>query len=85
MASIDCENIIIDTIKKAEDGDQMIIRLYECHGEDAKAKVNINVPYENIEMVNLIEDSIDGKELNKETMHLTFKPFEVHTLKVTLK
>ncbi|HAT4104201.1 TPA: alpha-mannosidase [Clostridium perfringens] len=85
MASIDCENVIIDTIKKAEDGDQMIIRLYECHGEDAKAKVNINVPYEKVEMVNLIEDSIDGKELNKETMHLTFKPFEVHTLKVTLK
>ena len=77
--------MLFRSIKKAEDGDQMIIRLYECHGEDAKAKVNINVSYEKVEMVNLIEDSIEGKELNKETMHLTFKPFEVHTLKVTLK
>lgn len=32
-------NVVLDTIKKAEDSNDIILRLYECYGGHARAKL----------------------------------------------
>lgn len=32
-------NVVLDTIKKAEDSNDVILRLYECYGGHARAKL----------------------------------------------
>ncbi|MGL5243739.1 MAG: glycoside hydrolase family 38 C-terminal domain-containing protein, partial [Sarcina sp.] len=50
LLDIDCENVIVESVKKAEFSDDIIVRLYECHGCNAKAKINLNFKYANIEL-----------------------------------
>ncbi len=39
--SVDVENVIVSAIKKAEDGDDLILRCYETHGRATKATLNL--------------------------------------------
>jgi alpha-mannosidase len=39
--SVDRENIIVSVIKKAEDGDGLILRIYETAGYDTQAKIHL--------------------------------------------
>ena len=39
--SVDVPNIVVSTIKQAEDGDDLIVRLYETAGRQTKAKVDM--------------------------------------------
>ncbi|MPQ44494.1 alpha-mannosidase [Clostridium tarantellae] len=85
LLTLDCENIIVESIKKAEFSNDVIVRLYECHGNDAKVKINFNKDYKNIELVNLIEDPIKQEKFDSSKLELKFSPFEVHTLKIIRK
>ena len=40
---IDCENIIVSAIKKAEDGTGYIVRAYECEGKSCMAEFNLKL------------------------------------------
>ena len=75
------ENIIVETIKKAEDSSALIIRLYESAGCSTRANLIIHWPVECIQLVDLIEQPYDGANLGSE-IELPFAPFEIHTLKV---
>ena len=46
FASIDTPNLVIDTIKHAEDGQGIILRLYECHGARGTARLNVDLPFQ---------------------------------------
>lgn len=84
LLSINNEDIIIEAVKKAEDNDDIIIRLYECHGNDARVKLNFNIDAEDIKLVNLMEEIVETDKFNKEKLELKFSPFEIHTLRVKL-
>jgi len=76
FVSVDNENVIIETVKKAEDGDGIIVRLYESKGKNAKASLKFGVggykPYE----VNLVEDRLGDIDISK----LSFTPFEIKSI-----
>lgn len=78
------ENIIIEAVKKCEDDKGLIIRLYECHGIGIAAKVEVGFEAKDIELVDLMEEKIDQQSFDKKTQIITFKPFEIHTLKISL-
>lgn len=59
--SIDTPNLIIDTVKKAEDGSGLIVRLYECHGTAGTALLRCGLPWAECTAVTLLEDALpDG-------------------------
>jgi alpha-mannosidase len=76
-------NIIIETVKKAEDSQGIIIRLYECDGCDTMAKLDIHFPFRSAELVNLMEEPWDQAKLCAGTQ-LFFASHEIHTVKLTL-
>src|SRR5436190_15624006 len=41
FASVDDENLVLDTIKRAEDSDAIVLRLYEAHGGRGVARVRV--------------------------------------------
>ena len=81
---IEDENIIIESVKKAERSDDIIVRLYECSGGRVKTNIDFGFEVKDIQLVNLLEEAVGGLEFNKESMELKFKPFEIHTLKITI-
>ena len=58
--SADKRNVVLETVKKAEDGDGMIVRLYEV--ENARTKVTLHCAESilSAEETNLLEQPADG-------------------------
>jgi alpha-mannosidase len=79
--------LTIGSLKRAEDGEGMILRLYEPHGNRGRATLRISRPVERIERVDLLEESTgDGVSLLEQgrATELDVRPFEVISLRVVL-
>jgi alpha-mannosidase len=83
--SVDVPNVIVEAVKKAEDSDAIIVRLYECYGMGVRATLGFGFPVHAVQLVNLMEEPVADDAWNPETLQLSFKPFEIHTLVVSLK
>lgn len=83
FVSTDKENVIVDTVKEAEDGTDTIIRLFETKGAKTKVRLSFGIPVSKIHMTDLMEEN--GTPLSKEgdTLSLTVNPYEIITLKIS--
>jgi len=86
-------NIILDTIKPAEDGNgDIIVRLYESKYAACESVLNINLPVKKAILTDMLENDIkplaverDKKEQNQaeqSKIKLCFNPFEVKTIRL---
>ena len=69
-------DIEISAYKNAYQGDGVIVRAYERSGITAETSLSLALPYDSVELTDLLEDPIGPVDL----AHLTFKPFEIKTL-----
>lgn len=82
---VDKSNIIIETIKEAEVGDGVIVRLYECENSLTKAMLTFAKEVEEVIECNLIEEEEKQIANNGHTVAVTVKPYEVKTYKVKFR
>ncbi|OZJ02857.1 hypothetical protein BZG36_03218 [Bifiguratus adelaidae] len=54
----DAPNVILETIKKAEDSNDIILRLYEAYGGHAKARLISSLPVESVQLCNILEEDL---------------------------
>lgn len=76
-------NIDYSTIKAAEEGNAIVIRLYEKAGLLTQAKIRIDLDLVNVNLVNIAEEHLKEIGTTRE-FELVFKPYEVHTIKIQL-
>lgn len=55
--SIDRENVIVTAIKKAEDGEDIIVRMYDAEGKDSKVNLESFFNLKNLQHTNIIEEN----------------------------
>jgi alpha-mannosidase len=79
---LDAANVIIETVKKAEDGPELIVRLYETGGIDTHTMLHFGFAVNNVEEVDLMEQPLHALALQLDSVHLHFKPFELVSLKI---
>ena len=82
LASADKENIMIETVKPAEDGKGGIIRLYENRGQKTAAKLTLNKSIKKAYLCDLTENVIKELPIKDGAVILNFKSFEIHTVKI---
>ncbi len=82
FASLDKKHVIIDTVKKAEDSDEIIVRLYEAHGQRGKVTVTFGFAPEEVAECNLMEEDDKRLDVNGSAVSLYVKPYDIRTLKV---
>ena len=82
FVEITAPNIILETIKPCEVEQQaFIVRLYECEGSWTSSGITFNLNVIKIEETNMLEET--KQELSTDDMkNLTFRPFEIKTLKI---
>ena len=85
FVAVDASNVIIEAVKKAEDDDGIIIRLYEAAQRSAAATLRFGIPVQSAAAVNLMETHIASVPVQADTITLYFRPFEIKTIKVWLK
>jgi len=78
-------HVVLDTIKTAEDGDGLIVRLYEAHNQRGAVTLTFAAPVVRAETCNLLEERMDDIVAEGHTVQLAIKPFEIVTLRVWLQ
>lgn len=84
FAKVDKKHVIIDTVKKAEDTDDIIIRLYEAYGQRGKVTLNLGVKPQAVSECNLMEEEDQAVEVNGSSICFQIKPYEIRTFKVKI-
>ncbi|MBE7023517.1 MAG: alpha-mannosidase [Ruminococcaceae bacterium] len=78
----DCENIIIETVKKAEDSGEIIVRLYDSFKRRSTPKITFGFDVESAFVCDMMENKTEELEVKDNTVVLEVKPFEIVTLRV---
>ncbi|ANS73590.1 hypothetical protein AWM70_02515 [Paenibacillus yonginensis] len=87
MLDINLPNVLIDTVKKAEDSSAMIVRLYEFGGSRGTARLTLASELGGIlraEETDLLEENPEPLKVTGQSVELFFKPYEIKTLRITL-
>jgi alpha-mannosidase len=74
--------LALGSLKLAEHGDSVILRLYEPHGARGECTLRFGRPVERVERVNLLEEGEGPVEVHQGAVRLKVRPFEVVTLNV---
>lgn len=82
--STDDPNLVIDTIKRCEDGDAVLVRLYECHGGRGTARLKVMSRCARATFCNLLEEDGNDARLNGGTLETTYSPHQIISIKLRL-
>ena len=84
---IDKENVITEVVKKAEDGNDVIIRLYEAYNQREEVKINFYNNIKSVKECNLIEKDTNNPDnpveiISPNQIRFIINPFEIKTFKI---
>ena len=85
LVSCDKENVVIETVKVAEDSDNIIVRAYETWNSKTPVTLTFCDEILSATECNLMEEEDEAVAFDGNTLTATFKPFEIKTFKVKLK
>ena len=74
--------LVIDTVKKAEDSDALIVRLYEAHGSRGSATLRLDRKFTSAHRCNLLEDDEKALSLRGHQLPISYRPHEIITIKL---
>lgn len=80
----DKENVVIETIKKAEDDNSIIVRMYETYNSKTKATITAGFDFKEVYLCDMLENNIEKIESSDNEIKLNVKNFEIVTLKFVL-
>jgi alpha-mannosidase len=81
FGSVEAE-LVLDTIKRAEDSDAIVLRLYEPYGGRGVARVRVAAEFASARRCNILEDDGDALEVEDGAVVIPYRPHEVVTVKL---
>ena len=77
LINISSDTVIAETVKQAEDGQGIIVRMYQSANKTEKISLSLNAEYSKCYLCDMLENPTE--EINPKDIKI--KPFEVVTLK----
>ena len=77
LIAVDTPQVIVEAIKRAEDSDAVIVRLYEAWGRACRARITTSLPHRSVVLCDLLE-----REIRETSLDLELGPFQIVTLKL---
>ena len=87
FVEIQPSNLILTCLKKAEEDDSLVMRIYESEGKQTNSEISLNIPVQYIVETDLMEKPLTGKRfgINGKTLNIRFKKHEIKTFKIIKK
>jgi len=82
LVEIDTRQVIVDAIKRAEDSDATIVRLYEAWGRSCRARLRTTLPASRAFLCDLLERNRTEVAIKDGVIELELTPFKILTLKL---
>ncbi|MBJ3785955.1 alpha-mannosidase [Devosia sediminis] len=85
LVAVHAANVSIETVKKAEASDALVLRVFEHANRRAEARLTFGLPVRSVRRANLMEEEIEAPlVLDGNSLLLSLRPFEIVTLLVEL-
>jgi alpha-mannosidase len=84
LIKLDAENIAVDTVKKAEDSDKIIVRMHEFTGERRTVRLTSDFTLVSWTETDLMERPIGAAQLSS-VLEFDIKPYEIKTFELHIE
>lgn len=86
MTLVDCENenIVIETIKKAEDDGSVVVRMYDAYNQRGKASIKANFQFREVWICDMLENNLEQLKSKDGIIKVPVSNFEIVTLKFVI-
>ncbi len=84
LVASDSPNLVVETVKKAEDDEDLVVRLYEAEGHRGRVALSFGLPVAAASECNLIEEGAEPVEFTGATVEFDYLPYQIRTFKVRL-
>jgi len=82
FASVDVDHVIIDTIKRCEDSNALIVRVYEAYGQRGPVALTLGHKPKQVTECDLMEEHDAPVKVKGSTIRFDVTPFEIRSFKV---
>ena len=82
FASVDADHVILSAVKKCEDSQALIVRLYEAYGQRGDVRLTLAEKPKKVTECDLMEENDRPVKRSGCTVRFAVKPFEIRTFKV---
>lgn len=82
LVSCDCENVVVETVKKAEDDDGIIVRMFDCYNKKSEATVELGFDFSKAYICDLMENVIEEIKADGRKITVPVKNYEIVSLKL---
>ncbi|MEN6595889.1 MAG: glycoside hydrolase family 38 C-terminal domain-containing protein [Clostridiaceae bacterium] len=77
-ASVSNPGVVLETIKRSEDGNAVVLRLYESLGHETEMKLFTRLRFEHAVFCDLLERPTESADVE----HLRFRPYQIVTIRL---
>ena len=77
----DNEAVVVETVKRAEESDDVIVRMYETYNSKQSAQITAGFDFKEVYECDMLENNISKLESHGRNVNVTLKNFEIKTLK----
>ncbi|HET9912714.1 MAG TPA: alpha-mannosidase [Anaerolineales bacterium] len=85
FVAVDKPNAIIETVKRAEDGNGIIVRLYESQRKRGQVQLKAGFAVKAAWETNLLEENESALRVEHDSIQLDLKPYQIMTLRLQPK
>ena len=82
FACVDAENVVIDTVKRGEDSNALIVRLYEAYGQRGAVTLTFGRKPKKVTECDLMEENDAPVKLKDATLEFSVTPYEIRSFRV---
>jgi alpha-mannosidase len=80
--SCDAANVVLETLKKEECGERLVLRLYESQGCRGPVTIDFGFPVKKVWECNLVEDEDREITTSRDRIRTEVTPYEIRTFKL---
>jgi alpha-mannosidase len=85
LISVSKPNVIVETIKRAEDGNGIILRLYESQRKRGQVQLKPGFAVESAWETNLLEENESELSVENDSIQLNLRPYQIMTIRLKEK
>ena len=85
MVACGSENIVVDTVKKSECGNDVIVRAYECYNTKCNAEIRFGFDVEKAYVCDMLENNEYELDVKDNSVTVPFGNFEIVTVRAVVK
>jgi alpha-mannosidase len=82
LVSVSAPHVVIETVKRAEDGNGLIVRLYENHRNRGKITVRVGFALAEAHQCNLLEENEKPLQIQDHQVQFDITPYQIITLRL---